>query len=398
MASRSPRTTIFLLLLAVSLPFVCGCTDYGGQGVEQWSSDIPGGEAGDAVFNTPVQSAFTGEDESGTGFALQRIQPVMDGAAATEPRMFPVKFETREYEIDIDVNRSVYEGARTVDKALPAEYWYDEYRMLGYYSSFIGDPAIVTFLDDVLSPLERIRRSDNLNDEEFLELMVTFVQQIPYDSGAPVYPRYPVEVIYDGKGDCDEKSLLLLGMLSRAGYDAALLLFPEMHHATAGIRISTNGNPPFRTFTTSKNEKYFYIETTVPTYIGLYSENYEDAEAFVVPLGNGEKRFTRVNYVCHITESYQKIADRLVFMEATMAEWKQEIEDMKSDLQYGTYDTQDAWDDDYASYTALVGDYNSYVEKYRKYAEIYVYIRDRPYDIAGVYRRIENSNVMDITI
>lgn len=398
MASRFSRITIFILLLAVSVSFFSGCTSPAGQAVENRTASVPDGETVYAIPSPLVYTTVADQDETGTGFALQHIQPIIQGTPAFETRTFPVKFENREYDIEIDVNRSVYEGARMVDKALPDEYWYDEDRMLCYYSSFIGDPAIDVFFDGVLRPFERIRISDNLNDEEFLELMVTFVQQIPYDSRAPIYPRYPVEVIYDGKGDCDEKSLLLLGMLSREGYDVALLLFPGMHHATGGIRISTSGNPPFRTFTTSQNEKYFYIETTVPTYIGLYSDAYEDAEVFVVPLGDGGKRFTRVNYVSHITESYRKIADRLVFMEAKMAEWKQDIKDFESDLQYGIYDSKDAWDDDYASYTALVQDYNTYVEKYGKYADIYVYIRDHPYDIAGVYRRIENSNVMDIKI
>jgi hypothetical protein len=115
----------------------------------------------------------------------------------------------------------------------------DEERLASYYAGIFRDPAEDPLYDALLGEFRRIRRMDGLNDDEYLELLAHFVQQIPYDPEAPVCPRRPDQVILDGKGDCDEKSLLLLGLLNREGYDAAILLFPEKHHATAGIRIVT---------------------------------------------------------------------------------------------------------------------------------------------------------------
>lgn len=390
-------TIIVLLLTAI---FCSGCTSPGEntEKIDSQSISDVANETNDSsngqrdneyspLIDYPTEEIFT----------LPSIQPI--GSGISDTRIFSTKFENKVYDIEIEVNRSVYLGAQNVYKEWPnGKTWYDEEFVVEYYSAFIEDPEIDKFLDEFLVPFERIKRIDNLNNEEFLELMITFVQQIPYDRYAPEYPRFPIEVIYDETGDCDEKSLLLLGMLSHEGYDVAFIIFPDIHHATAGIRINPSGNPSFRVFESPDKGKYFYIESTIPTYIGLYSEELEQAEAVVIPIGEGDKRFDRVNYICYITDSYTKIENRLVFMENTMSEWKSEITTLEWQLQYGSYDSLEEWNDDYIKYSRLVQDYNSYAEKYNKYLEIYEYINEHPHDIAGVYRRIENSNVMEIKI
>lgn len=392
-------TIIVLLLTAI---FCSGCTS-----PSETTEKIDSQGISDAANETDESSLDQRDNEYSPNndysieerFTLPPLQPVDIGTSLTDTRIFSTKFENREYDIEIEVNRSVYLGAQNVDKEWPkGKTWYDEEFVVEYYSAFIEDPEIDRFLDEFLKPFERIKRTDNLNDEEFLEIMITFVQQIPYDRYAPEYPRFPIEVIYDETGDCDEKSLLLLGMLSHEGYDVAFIIFPDIHHATAGIRINPSGNPSFRVFESPDKAKYFYIETTIPTYIGLYSEEFEQAEAVVIPIGEGDKRFDRVNYICYITDSYTKIENRLVFMENTMSEWKSEITSLEWKLQYESYDSLEEWNDDYIKYNRLIQDYNSYAEKYNKYLEIYKYINEHPYDIAGVYRRIENSKVMEIKI
>lgn len=333
------------------------------------------------------------------GYTLPTILPAAAPVQETMTRAFPTKFEKKTYTIEIEVNGSIYEGARTIDRRWPASAsWGDPAVMTDYYRRYIDDPAMEVFFDDLARPLRYIKAADGLNDGEYLELLITFVQQIPYDPDAPSDPRYPVEVIGDMKGDCDEKSLLLLGMLAHEGYDTALLLFPGEHHAAAGIGISVNGNPSFRVFTSPDGGKYFYIESTGPAYIGRYTEPFGSAEAYVVPLGSGTKRFDRVNYVTRITGVYQMIDDRLPYMNTQMETWRGEIAGLKERLTHGTYETREEWDRDYRDYTDLIKQHNDYVQKFNKYIEVRAYIADHPYDMAGVYRYIQNSNVEDITI
>jgi hypothetical protein len=129
-------------------------------------------------------------------------------------------------------------------------------------------------------------------------MVTSFVQQIPYGNTTAGPPQYPVEVIYDQKGDCDEKSILLAGLLSRDGYDVGLLIFPSLKHATAGIRIHlATSNPSFKVFSDGKRD-YVYIETTTTRLIGFYPEEYENApRPIVVPVGNGTIGYGKINYV-----------------------------------------------------------------------------------------------------
>jgi len=119
------------------------------------------------------------------------------------------------------------------------------------------DPALNSFYTDMPREIRttRYRGSYNLTDDEYHEMVTSFVQQIPHDNTTAGNPRYPVEVILDGKGDCDEKTLLLNGLLSREGYDVALIAFPSLSHVTSGIRIHLPSNvPSFRVFSDGKRD------------------------------------------------------------------------------------------------------------------------------------------------
>jgi len=381
---------VFVLLLAVAAG---GCL---GSGTDV-SPDLqaPAEEEERTLLPTEPPPIPAPDD----GYTLPTIVPAAAPVQETVTRAFPTKFEKKTYTIEIEVDGSVYEGARNVERGWPVSTaWDDPPVMTAYYRRYIEDPAMKVFFDDLARPFRYIKAADGLNDGEYLELLITFVQQIPYDPAAPSDPRYPVEVIGDMKGDCDEKSLLLLGMLAHEGYDTALLLFPGEHHAAAGIGITVNGNPSFRVFESPDSRKYFYIESTGPTYIGRYTEPFGSAEVKVVPLGSGTKRFNRVNYVTRITSIYQKIHDRLPYMDNQMEEWRGEIAGLKERLTHGTYETREEWDRDYQKYTDLIEQHNDYVRKFNKYLDVRDYIADHPYDMAGVYRYIQNSNVEEIRI
>ena len=70
-----------------------------------------------------------------------------------------------------------------------------------------------------------IRTRHNLDSDEYLELMAVFVQSIPYKSQNLSSPKYPIETYGDREGDCDDKSMLLAGLLAHEGYRVSSLLF-----------------------------------------------------------------------------------------------------------------------------------------------------------------------------
>lgn len=122
-------------------------------------------------------------------------------------------------------------------------------------------------------------------DEGYFRLMnvVFFVQQIPYDmdnnttsytegvlprhtmyvTDGIEYPKYPVEMLVDGRGDCEDAAILMAGLLDALGYDTVLLRYSD--HMALGIRMN-EFNPYYAKYTPEYFEHggkhYYYVEGT----------------------------------------------------------------------------------------------------------------------------------------
>lgn len=106
--------------------------------------------------------------------------------------------------------------------------------------------------------LRRLRAQMRLDDDEYLEMVTRFVQAIPYGT-IDSEVRLPVEVIVEGQGVCDDKSVLMAALLLHEGYDTAIWAFDSQAHAMVGVRCEGQGS--FRS-------GYSMIETTRVAYIG----------------------------------------------------------------------------------------------------------------------------------
>lgn len=157
----------------------------------------------------------------------------------------------------------VYRGASHADKsayldgAFPESSW-----VPCYYRSFIQDASQEEFYNGLIAEFRRVRAENYLDSDQYLELITSFVQSIPYgtEQGAP---KFPVETFTDYTGDCDDKALLLAALLAREGYNTSLLYFAPEKHMGVGIADPEN---PFR------SSGYAYIETTGTFLVGMVPE------------------------------------------------------------------------------------------------------------------------------
>lgn len=110
---------------------------------------------------------------------------------------------------------------------------YDYYKANPEEAAVCADQAVL----ETLSNLMTIGKSNHFSEDETLEFVVAFVQQIPYDHArlkvlekdrlAP-NPRVPYAVLYDNMGVCGEKTDLAILMVRALGYGcAALYVWPE---------------------------------------------------------------------------------------------------------------------------------------------------------------------------
>ena len=94
--------------------------------------------------------------------------------------------------------------------------------------------------------------------QDEVAFVLAFVQQvITYRSEEGEYPRYPVETLWEGGGDCEDYSILGAAILLSMGYQVALLLLPR--HAALGV-AGADGLPGV--YAEHEGVRYFYCEMT----------------------------------------------------------------------------------------------------------------------------------------
>ncbi len=204
-----------------------------------------------------------------------------------------------EYTFRVPVNMSVYYGARQMKIDLPATSM-NPAEVREYIDTFESDPAMEELYASVLDQLRNARYQNGvyLSDDEYLEMIVAFVQQIPYKENPSPKRKYPVEVIYEKSGDSDEKSLLLVNLLAREGYDVSLMVFEDLGYETTGIRVVEEvPDASLKVFTDGKNE-YVFVDAGIPRFISSVPEVFETADdPGIYPVGSGSKSYGPINYV-----------------------------------------------------------------------------------------------------
>ena len=143
-------------------------------------------------------------------------------------------------------------------------------------------------LNGLYKLLDSINTTNKLNEIQFAEVVVSFVQDIPYtlilDDGcnASLYNdeftrnylsspnarcegnqkfgiNTPIEFLTNLNGDCDTRTLLLYTVLSHYDYDVALLCSEQYGHSILGINLPING-----TAINYNGQRYVVWETTAP--------------------------------------------------------------------------------------------------------------------------------------
>lgn len=139
------------------------------------------------------------------------------------------------------------------------------------------------YLEDLVGQIAASRF--NTPDEDYFRVMdvIFFVQQLPYasddDPGSYTegvvpadvihrtdgieYPKYPIETLVDGRGDCEDTSILTAAILNLMDYDVVLLSYSD--HAALGVQMP-NFNPYYKDYTPKYydygGKRYYYVETT----------------------------------------------------------------------------------------------------------------------------------------
>jgi hypothetical protein len=151
------------------------------------------------------------------------------------------------------------------------------------YSVYVTHPLDDEYIAKIISEFYDIASAEGYDDAQIIELVVAFVQTLPYTSddvttGFDEYARYPLETLVDGGGDCEDTSILTSALLDSMGYDTVLFNLPE--HVGVGVDVDHHG-----TYWHYDDVRYYYVETTGEGWeIGELPEEHQGQTAVVYPI------------------------------------------------------------------------------------------------------------------
>jgi gas vesicle protein len=151
------------------------------------------------------------------------------------------------------------------------------------YSVYVTHPHDDDYLSTIIDEFDGIAAEEGYGETEVVSLVVAFVQSLPYSTDDITtdfdeYPRYPIETLVDGGGDCEDSSILTSALLDGMGYDCVLINPPE--HVGVGVALDHSG-----TYWPYEGVNYYYVETTGEGWeIGELPEECQGQGANVYPI------------------------------------------------------------------------------------------------------------------
>ena len=165
--------------------------------------------------------------------------------------------------VTVHFNKSAYETYH----AKPRYYQPDEFV---YYINNTVNREVVSAMSQAMMDLAVEQRYTH---KELAYMAIRLVQSIAYvtdneGTGREDYPKYPIETVYEKQGDCEDLSILLVGLLRDMGFETCFVVFPA--HVGVGIRLDDAENGTYFEY---DGIKYYYVETTAEGWnIGAYPE------------------------------------------------------------------------------------------------------------------------------
>ncbi|MCW3994671.1 MAG: hypothetical protein NWE98_00795 [Candidatus Bathyarchaeota archaeon] len=169
---------------------------------------------------------------------------------------------------------------------------YDAYKSVPVYTRTREGPAGYGFLTTtqdyylklLAQKLNETTTSQHYGSFDQVSFVLAFVQSLPYTSdsvttGHDEYPRFPIETLVDGGGDCEDTSILFATLTLIMGYGTVYINPPD--HYAVGIL----GNNLSGTYWTYSNKTYYYCETTGDGFkIGQLPEEFQGQKAYIYPI------------------------------------------------------------------------------------------------------------------
>ena len=304
----------------------------------------------------------------------------------------------KKYELSQKLYQSSYQFYQNSPKAysyngeLPKN-WQED-----YYGMFLQKNSKDTAVPSLAQNIKKIGEEHNLNSDKIAELVLAFVQAIPYDdakaevissTGKDATVRYPYETLYEKAGVCSEKSLLAVSLLRELGYGSALFVYEQDNHMAIGIQCPQK-------YSTYDSGYCFAQTTTVGHKIGILPEidpaksravemrelgsfESESASGSSKELGNADiyqktvaGEYRGIIATIKTNQEIQQLQKDIASLKTRLAKAQKDIKDLEDELE-GMRKDMKKYENrgDIEAYNKLVNPYNKKVKENENLVESY---------------------------
>ena len=175
------------------------------------------------------------------------------------------------YSFDNSLSNECYNNRSGFEPGYKSHWQYEDYWGAVYSFLVKHDSSALHKINDSLYQVGNQRYLDR---REFANMLVSFVQDIPYnyiipnectsehsDNPCVGFQKFgilsPIEFLYSLNGDCDTRTTLLYSILTHFGYKTVVLISKEYAHAMLGVNIPSTGD-----YIRHKGHKFYFWETT----------------------------------------------------------------------------------------------------------------------------------------
>ena len=228
-----------------------------------------------AVDNTTYVADGTQDNTGYDGILKYTIRPL--DSSKLETKRFEWDYDGRDYSLTWELDYSIYVQMRGLDHTIDYSSCSTQYSesCIEQYAAF-GDPDENLYLLELAEHLEQMSiQAGHTSELEIAEFVYAFVGDIQYQfdidqTGQSEYPKYPIEMLWDQGGDCEDAALLYIAMIELLGYDAYLAVGGVKDnqdedwggHAWALVHIPNHSGAGYYGTGDKSQIPYYFVEAT----------------------------------------------------------------------------------------------------------------------------------------
>ncbi len=223
--------------------------------------------------NITMSTDGSADGEKDDGVLQLSIQPF--DYLVTNIREYFWDFEGQYYSLSWALNYSTYANYRTMNHAIDWSNANSYSDIIPQYAAFStpNEPVISQLAVELQSMAQQNGYNTSHDVARFIH---AFVGDIPYlydlDStqNQTEYPKYPVEMLWEEGGDCEDASALYISLVEHLGYDAALMLGDSKSdenedwggHAWVVIALENFSGDGYMGEGSKSDTMFYFVETT----------------------------------------------------------------------------------------------------------------------------------------